>query len=69
MKKNTGGVKSFIIPLYLIALFTFCQSPQNQENVAEHTDDTYYSLEDFGHVKKFDTHFHLRSDFDTLFIK
>lgn len=69
MKKNTRGVKSFIIPLYLIVLFTFCQSPKNQENVAEHADDTYYSLEDFGHVKKFDTHFHLRSDFDTLFIK
>lgn len=36
--------------------------------MVEQTANTYYSMEDFSSIKKFDTHFHLRSQFDTLFI-
>ena len=69
MTKITLGVKSFIFSLSMMALFTYCGSPQNQEKMAEQTQDTYYTMEDFGKVKKFDTHVHFRSQFDTLFIK
>ncbi|MDN3690520.1 amidohydrolase family protein [Cyclobacterium jeungdonense] len=35
----------------------------------EPTHDTYYSLADFDRVKKIDAHVHLRTDFDTIFIR
>ena len=68
MKKITIASKLFTFSLSLMALFTYCGSPQNQEKMAEQTPDTYYSMEDFSSIKKFDTHVHLRSQLDTLFI-
>ncbi|WP_242067891.1 amidohydrolase family protein [Cyclobacterium marinum] len=68
MKKITIASKLFTFSLSLMALFTYCGSPQNQEKMAEQRPDTYYSMEDFSSIKKFDTHVHLRSQLDTLFI-
>jgi hypothetical protein len=69
MYKNTERAKFSIFPLCLMALFTFCGSPQNQEKGTEQAQDVYYSTENFGDLKKYDTHVHLRSAFDTLFLK
>ncbi|WP_339902294.1 hypothetical protein, partial [uncultured Cyclobacterium sp.] len=65
MKKITIASKSFSFSLCLLAFFTFCKSPQKQEKMVEQIPDTYYSMEDFSTIKKFDTHVHLRSQFDT----
>lgn len=69
MRQKTRIPNSLIFTYFLLSLFTFCQSPKNQENLSEPLNDSYYSQEDFDHVEKIDAHVHLRTDFDTLFIK
>lgn len=51
----------------LILLLLNCSSSDERESDKEDSGE-YYSLEDFGAVKKWDAHVHLRTDIDTVFI-
>ncbi|WP_240469720.1 amidohydrolase family protein [Cyclobacterium sp. SYSU L10401] len=57
---------------FSFCLFTlvFCgQSPKNNNVTPETMEESYYSLEDFDRIEKIDAHLHLRTDFDTVFIR
>ncbi|WP_232834910.1 amidohydrolase family protein [Pleomorphovibrio marinus] len=69
MKEYTGRVRSFIFLWYLIVLYPSCQSPTKENKMNERPEETYYGLEDFNNLKKYDAHVHLRTDFDTLFLR
>src|SRR5690554_6701478 len=54
--------------LFLTALLQFCnpKSPESEENSV---DSEFYTLEDFGSLRQYDVHMHLRKFFDTLFVE
>ncbi len=69
MKEIIGHSSSFFIHLSFIVLLTFCTSPDKKNQMNEQTKETFYAMEDFNSVRKYDAHVHLRTAFDTLFIR
>ncbi|MEX2592447.1 MAG: amidohydrolase family protein [Anditalea sp.] len=58
------------LPVFLIlVLFQNCNPSKDSGSEKESPESGYYILEDFGSVKKYDVHVHLRKEFDTLFIE
>src|SRR5690554_376569 len=54
--------------LFLAGLMQHC-NPKSPEYGENPTKTEFYTMEDYGAVKKYDVHVHLRRDFDTLFIE
>lgn len=54
--------------LILLVLLQYCAHVKKPASVIEKSEPAYYSVEDFGSVKKFDTHVHLNT-MDTPFIE
>lgn len=61
--------KPFAFSFYLFTLVFCCQSPKSNNVTPETMEESYYSLEDFDRIEKIDAHVHLRTDFDTVFIR
>ena len=60
--------KSICLPIIcFLLLFQFCNPATQSRN--EEEEASYYSVEDFASVPKYDVHVHLRKDFDTLFLE
>ncbi|WP_162417505.1 amidohydrolase family protein [Cyclobacterium roseum] len=69
MNKKTRISNLFVFSLCLVSLFTFGQTTPTPKKNNSSAEDIYYTLADFGRVEKIDAHVHLRTDFDTVFIR
>ncbi|MFC4873196.1 amidohydrolase family protein [Negadavirga shengliensis] len=69
MKKNYLFKYRCWLIILIYPLLQNCQSPANGSKAESHSLPTYYGADDFPTIKKHDAHVHLRTDFDTLFIR
>ncbi|MBD3630034.1 MAG: hypothetical protein HUJ21_18105, partial [Cyclobacterium sp.] len=69
MKIMTKIGEPFVFSFCLSTLVFCCQSPKSNNVTPEIVEESYYSLEDFDRIEKIDAHVHLRTDFDTVFIR
>ena len=60
---------SYLPVILMLMLLQNCNPSKGSGSEEKKSEAEFYTLEDFGSVKKYDVHVPLRKEFDTLFIK